>query len=682
MFQRAVMSKPTPLPRFRSYRDVTRSCAHIIRPKPHMAGSAWASRYLNYDFGALPWHAELLDALTDPMTAEVALIGPSQIGKSEIGLSWMGYCVERDPGPFMFCQQSRNDADDFEKRRLKPFIRKHRVIRECLLDDNNSDNVHLKQFRGMVLSLGWPVTSYFTARPVRYGWLDDFDQFPRDIGGTEKESGQGDAWGLLDGRMPSFEGREVKFASSSPAREDESGIEALVVDSTDERLQPVCPSCGDRVEFDTIRDLKFERGTSKEAAESAYVECPKNGCVLVPEDKFKLFASLATLPNKGFVAANPSHGGRRRGFRIDGLFGMRSWSEIARKWREAEIAFETRQDESKLRTFFNTVAGKNYRSRFSGEKPIDPKGLLDRRESGWKLGTVPRGPKVLNIVVDAQVDRFECAAIGTAADRETWLIDRWTVHVLDDGLTGVQPFVHKEHWKVLLPYFDRKYPMVDGERIVGYAPVLSIAVDTGGSDKAGDQSTEGAKFFWNAAVALGINATRITLLKGGSNVAAKLMPPGQFADQKAKGGVRRRSARLWIPNVHKIKNMIDARLRRTTPGPGYVHLPEDLSEEHILEITAEEMKDGKWKKLRARNETLDHLVYGEAALLKPPFAQSQTHMRWIPKGFGILWPKKSANGEPVKPVQAPLQDQNTAKPASRRRPAKRPGAKSWMGRLK
>ena len=78
MFQRAVMSKPTPLPRFRSYRDVTRSCAHIIRPKPHMAGSGWASRYLNYDFGALPWHAELLDALTDPMTAEVALIGPSQ----------------------------------------------------------------------------------------------------------------------------------------------------------------------------------------------------------------------------------------------------------------------------------------------------------------------------------------------------------------------------------------------------------------------------------------------------------------------------------------------------------------------------------------------------------------------------------------------------------------------------
>src|SRR5690606_5677961 len=116
--------------------------------------------------------------------------------------------------------------------------------------------------------------------------------------------------------------------------------------------------------------------------------------------------------------------------------------------------WETRQDEGPLRTFWNTKAGKNYRSKLSGEKPIAVETLEARLEDSWKLGEIPRGPKVINITVDVQHDRFECAAIGTAAGRESWLIDRFAIHALDDGLTHVQPFVHKEHWKVLLPLFD------------------------------------------------------------------------------------------------------------------------------------------------------------------------------------------------------------------------------------
>ena len=59
---------PRPLPPFRNYRDVTRSVASLVRPKQNLNGSEWSRKYLNYDFGALPWHAEVLNALTDPLT--------------------------------------------------------------------------------------------------------------------------------------------------------------------------------------------------------------------------------------------------------------------------------------------------------------------------------------------------------------------------------------------------------------------------------------------------------------------------------------------------------------------------------------------------------------------------------------------------------------------------------------
>lgn len=677
---------PPTIPPFETGFDILARVAHLYRPKAHLTVSQWAERHIaHYDPEALPFLAEIMDACSDPDTSEVADMGPAQGGKSLIGEAFIGWSIEHDPADFLVCQPDKALMQDFVVRRINPLVANTPVLKSALLPAANADNIFLKQFRGMLLTSIWPLGSQFRARPVPRGWLDDYDQFAEDI------EGQGNAIKLLDGRQTTFEGRDTKLVSSSPAREDGGGIEAFVAGGTDERLQPVCPQCNERIELDIKRDLKFnDKGTLDEAEQSAHVVCPANGCWLEPSDRRRLLDSMKLLPNRGFVASRPASGKRRRTFRRDGLLAFTSWSKLAREWRDAQMAWEARQDESPLRTFFNVKGGQNYRSVRSGEKPVAAEALKSRRESGWLLGTVPRGPKVLNLLIDVQHDRFECGVVGAAKDREQWLVDRFAIDVLDDGLTQVAPFTHAEHWKVLLPLFDRKYPLAElGEdgKPVGHAPILSVVIDTGGSDKKGDQATAGAKYFWNAARALGVHPSRITLVKGGSKPTGKLMPPGQFADQKIKGGARRSSARLWIPNVHVIKNMIDARLRRTAPGPGYIHLPENLADDHIEEITAEELKDGKWVKLRARNETLDILVYSEAALLKPPFAQSRTDMAWVPKDFRIRWP----SGKRVDPPVADGVDQAVAQLAHPADPVGVPKArksrpvprqKGWMSRLR
>lgn len=672
------------IPPFETGFQIVRRLAHLARPKESLTVSAWAERYIkHYDPDALPFLAEIMDALSDPETCEVGDMGPAQGGKSTVGEAFICWSIEQDPAPFMVVQPDRLAMETFIKTRINPLVSGIAVLKAQLAPSASADNMHVKLFRGMNLYSAWPVENHFRQRSICRGWLDDFDGFPTNAEGQIDIEGKGSAVGLLDGRMTVFKGRDTKLISSSPALGENAGIEPFIAGGTDERLWPVCPSCGERFEIDLIRDLRFDKGEPELAAQTAYVMCPLNGCELRPEARHQLLASLKGLPNRGFIASRPEAGKYRRTFRRDGLLAFTPWPDLARQKRAAEIEWEARQDEGPLKDFYNVKAGRNYRSQLSGEKPVAAQELKARREKGWKLGTVPRGPVVLNITVDAQHDRFECTAIGTGEAREKWLVDRFAIHVLSDGLTAISPFVHKEHWKVLLPLFDRKYPLAeksaDGKPI-GYAPVLSVTVDTGGSDKKGDQATEGAKYFWEAARALGIPPSRITLVKGASRPDAPLLAPAKFADQKVKGGAKRSSAKLWLAGVNKIKNIIDARLRRTQPGPGYIHLPGDLADEYLDEMTAEELEKGKWVKKRPRNETWDLLVYDEVAILKPPFAQSSNHMRWVPPAFRIEWPEAvAADVAEVAQTEAASPSPEVMKnTAPRAQAARAPAGQKWI----
>ncbi|ABQ68552.1 phage terminase GpA [Rhizorhabdus wittichii RW1] len=599
-----------------------RRVASIIRPKASLTVSQWAIEHLGYDPETLPWQMEIMDALGDPEVAEVGLMGPAQAGKSEIGLAWLGWSIEHDPAGFMICQPSKVLTQDFVVRRVAPMIKSTSALRGQLLSEVGADNMFLKQFRAMLLTSIWPTAENFRARPVPRGWVDDYDAIDANI------EGKGSAVSLMDDRAATFEGRDTKFISSSPADEKGGKIEAFVKGGTHERLMPPCPHCEERIEIDLRRDLRFDDSGSADLAEqTAHVVCSKNGCIIEPHHKRTMIDAMARLPGRGFVVTNLDAGRRRRTFSADGLLCFRSWGRLARQWREAQIEWETLQSEAGLVGFFNGKAGYNYRSILSGEPPIEIKTLAARRRKGWKLGTVPAGVKVIVITVDVQANRFECAAVGYGDGLECWVIDRWTIETLADGLTSVQPLRYREHWAALLPLFSRDWPLADGSGQAAQA--LTVAIDARGGES--DLVTG----FWHLCVAAGIHRNRVTLLQGGNNPRAELISRARRSDEKAGGGVKRNSPAKWTVNVHALKNILDARLRREKPGPGYIHFPEDFRELHFDELTAEEKQDGKWKKIRPRNETLDLMVMSYAALLRSPFAGTRTTMSWVPREYRV-----------------------------------------------
>ncbi|API58286.1 hypothetical protein BSL82_02340 [Tardibacter chloracetimidivorans] len=656
-----------PVPPFETGMELVARIAQMVRPPEHLTVSQWAQRHLGYDPSVMPWQVVVMDALSDPETAEVGLLGPAQQGKSEIGLSWLGWSIEHDPADLLICQPDKTMMQDFVVRRIQPMVDRTAALKERLL----VDNIFLKQFRGSLLASVWPVASQFTARPIPRGWLDDYDQLPDDI------DGQGSAVKLLDGRQTQFEGRDTKFVSSSPAREDGGGIEAFCAGGSDESLHPRCPSCGDRWQIDIRTDLKFEgKGSPDEAEASAHVVCGANGCILEPIERLKMIQDLANLPDAGFVAKHPEIR-RRRGFSVDGLMGFTSWGKLAREWRQAQLAWESRQDESELRAFMNTRGGHNFRSQMAGARALKAEDFADRREK-WRLGTVPPGAKVLVASVDNQIDRFEVAVWGYGDGLECWAIDRFAITVLEDGLTQIDPGHRAEHWLTLISQvLNRTYPLaMDGGQRV---PILTMAVDTGGIDGASDNA---AKMF-RAAVEMGVHPNRITLIKGGNNPKGQPLPPPTYLDRKAKGQAIRTGPALFVPNVHLFKDVIAQRLRREASGPGFYHFPEDFDAVWFQELTAEERKNGKWEKIRARNETWDLAVYGYVAIYRPPYAGSRTHMRWVPQGFRVPEPREGA--EPA-PIDAAEESQSlrppAAKPGKRKMPVRPRRSGGWMGRLK
>lgn len=695
------------IPPFKTGADIIRSQAHNAEPSEKLTLTEWAIRDRDYDPEVLPWQPEVMDALSDPDVAEIGMQKPVQCGATRMGVDWTGWVIDNDPDNMLISHPDRLLAEKFVKGRLDPMIESTPRVKRKLKPAGNANNQWIKLFQGMMLATVWPVPSQFAQISARYGWLDDFDQYDENIGAVAGEGGHGSAIKLLEGRFTAFEGREKKFVSSSPADDKGGKIEAFVASGTDERLQPRCPHCGDRWEIELLRDLRFKpNGSADEAERTAHVICAANGCILQPADRRTLLAGLAELPARGFVPANPDASRRRRTFRVDGLMGLTTWPKLAREWREAQIAWEARQDESELRTFVNTKAGRNYRSQLSGEKPLDGETLKLRREQGFMAGTIPAGVKVWGIQVDVQFNRVECQAFGWGDDLEGWVLKRWPIDVLDDGLTTLAPFSHPEHSAVLLPLFNMRLPLADGS---GQSPPpLTVQLDVGGGGAKGEGATEFAKAFWNAARALGIHKSRITLTKGGNSLTGDLMPRAKFAEQKRSGGPKRTSAELWLPNVHRLKHIIDARLRRTDPGPGYIHLPggktgggklkpgQDehatgrLLDAHVDEITAEELQKGKWVKIRPRNETLDLLIAAYASILRPPFAQSRTHMRWVPEAFRVpdqSGPTTRRNEKKAKAAPAPAVPPPSPKPPSPPpRPSRqgrwvkprRPGP--WLGR--
>src|SRR5579863_2788848 len=559
-----------------------------LRPDELLALSEWADANITlsskdsaepgpYQTSRTPYVREIAEALSpSSATSRIVMMAGSQLGKTRIGLNWIGYIIDKAPGPMLFVEPTLLMAKKVSKQRLATMVATTPAL-TCKVSEARSrdsgNTMFEKEFPGgMLMVTGANSATGLRSMPIRYLFLDEVDGYPADV------DDEGDPVGLAEARTTTFARRKV-FLTSTPTIKGLSRIESEFEASDQRRYFLPCPHC-------QFKDwLRWERLQWPEG-EPDQVKLLCVGCGALIEERHKNAMLAAGEWRATAECADP----RVAGFHISTLYappGWRSWAELVREWLDAQ------KDTARLKKFVNTVLAETWEER--GES-IQAQGLRGRVENYG--AEVPAGVGVLLASVDVQGDRLELAVKGYGAGEESWLV----------ALSQVNGDPAKsEPWFELDELLKQTYTCVGGRELS-----IRIAV----IDSGGLHTDEVYKFCKvRETRRIGELIQHVYAIKGVGGAGREI------TGRPSTGN--RYGVKLFPIGVDTAKDTVFSRMKIAAPGPGYLHLPAWIDDEYLEQLTAEKAvrkyKKGvgavrEYVKLRDRNEGLDLEVYALAAL--------------------------------------------------------------------
>jgi phage terminase large subunit GpA-like protein len=583
--------------------DIIRAWARGLAPDPALTVSEWADRYRilssrasseagRYRTDRTPYMRAIMDALSPAHPArKIVFMKAAQVGATEAGNNWIGYCIHQVPGPFLAVQPTTDLAKRLSQQRIEPLIEESPELRAIVLPARSRDSgntVLAKRFAGGQLILAGANSAVgLRSMPARWLFLDEVDAYPGDV------DGEGDPIALAEARTRTFGHRRKIFIVSTPTVKGLSRIEREFEETDQRRYFVPCPHCR------FMQWLKFERlRWDKGKPETAQYVCENCERAIPEHCKTEMLAAGEWRPTAKAVDPHVI------GFHISGLYspvGWLSWAQIARDWEAAQ------GNDALLKTAKNTLLGETWQER--GEAP-DWRRLYER-EKEHALGTIPEGGLVLTAGADVQADRIEVDVWAWGRGLESWLID----HVVLEGETS-GPAV----WRELTKLLSRTWPHTCG----AIMQIARLAIDSG------DGRTTSQVYGWVRGFGAGV-AVAVKGVEGFDRSAPVDGP--SYVDVTEAGRKYRRGLKLWkvCGAVFKSETYRFLRLPRPTAEElaagaafpeGFIHIAHGVTAEWVKQLTAEQLtavRDRRgftrmeWRQVRERNEALDCRVYARAA---------------------------------------------------------------------
>lgn len=592
-----------------------------------------------------PWSAEETPYMIEPMNTlasreheAVVFIGPSRAGKT-MGLldAWISYVVTGDPGDMLVVQMTQEKAREYSKTRIDRAIRHSPKMAALMSPSGHDDNTHDKLFRhGMWLKIGWPSATQLSSSDYRYVAMTDYDRMPDSI------DGEGDGFGLGLTRTRTFMSRGMCMVETSPGREitDPNWMAATphegppcgggigIYNRSDRRrFYWPCPHCGEYHQAepglslfrslppeDELVEIIRAADLTDLAKQHARIACPSCGEVIYPESKQGMIQSGKWLRDGQRIDAHGNITGQGMtssiaGFWLGGVAAAyQSWHKLILAYLQALREYVLTGGEDALQKTTNTDQA----------MPYLPRALTDSAQDAGARKTdgtlqrfmVPAEARFLVSAVDVQggtKGRFIVQVHAIGRDLEQWIVDRYEITRGPRGEdTQVDPSGYAEDWNVLTQrVINATYRVGDGREM----RVLLTAVDTGG-----ESGVSANAYAWYRRLKAAGLASRVMLVKGGSG---KQESPVTKANARDPKGKPLRDVPLAMIATDFFKDIVAGQRRRRSPGPGFMHYPSWLPESFFDELAAEiREKNGKWKKIRARNEALDLWVYALAICWK------------------------------------------------------------------
>ena len=542
-----------------------------------------------------PYLREIMDNLSaSSPVKETVLMKAAQLGGSESGNNWIGYVMSEEPGPMMMVQPAITLAKQYSQRNIAPMIRACPVLQEVVKDVRvrDSGNTTLrKEFPGgLLVIVGAESAAGLRSMPVKNLFMDEVDAYPADV------EGEGDPVDLAMARTRTFARKKI-LEVSTPTVAGESRIEKAYLETDQRRYFVPCPHCGHMHTLIWEHFIIPSDDDGNKLPDKAHMVCPECGAIIEEWQKTQM------LENGEWRMTNPQRASKtRRGYHINSLYspvGLFSWAEIAQKW------LEIKKDQSRLKTFINTVLGETWSE---DTEIIDYEQLYNSRRYVYPA-PLPDDVLVLTAAVDTQDNRLEYELKGWGVDHRSWGIEYGVI--LGDPQ---QP----EVWKHLDEWLMRQWRYADGIPL----SISCTCIDSGG------HATDNVYDFCKNR-----EYRRVYAIKGRGGSGVPLISRPSTANRK---GVN-----LFTLGVDGGKETVMARLKVTDESmPGYCYYPMGEDEQpvngydmkYFKGLTVERrrpkyvrgrLKYEWYKPSGARNEPLDLAVYNTAALeiLNPPMEQ-------------------------------------------------------------
>jgi phage terminase large subunit GpA-like protein len=590
------MSAATP-----EIRGVLKRVLALAALPPSLTVAEWADEYrcLSSESSAkqgkwrsLPWQIKPMEDVTDPDVRAIVLMWASQVGgKTEVINNAIGYFIDSDPSPILMLQPTVEMAESWSKERFTPMLRDTTRLRGKVRDaksrDANNTILHKSFPGGHLTVVGANAPSGLAMRPIRVVLFDESDRYPKSAGV------EGDPRALARKRTESF-WDAVEIETSTPTVKGASAIEIsfegkLEEDGTrkggtDKNYFFVpCSVCG------VFQTLKWAQVKFPEGAENTFYECEACGGHWTDEMR------QAAIWDGEWRATAPFHG--RRGYHLNGIYCLfKAQKGFRNRLHQMVVQFLEAKagGPETLKTWTNTFLAETWEE--EGEQP-DVVEVMSRAEAYGPV--LPAGVLALVAAGDAQRDRLEGLILGVGLGFELWAIQL--------GRFMGSP-EREEVWTAFDQFLEQEFEHPSGAKL----RIVRTFIDSG--DKP-----EAVYRFCKARHSRGVYP-----IKGATTPASPLCGlPRKWGSVKVTG---------FLVGTDTAKGLIYDRLKIVEPGPRCIHFPigfgfdREFFEQLAAEKLTTEFRNGfprrVWKKVRDRNEGLDMMGYGIAAVenLRPALA--------------------------------------------------------------
>jgi phage terminase large subunit GpA-like protein len=615
-----------------------------IEPRERLGIVEWSEKYRvltgktgsvsgRWSWDVAPYMIEPAMALEDWHVRQVTIQGPTQFGKTELSLNFLGHAICEDPAPYMIVMPSEDACKERIRNRVRPMIESceeegtgRNPLLEALggnIENLNSDGS--TNFRSMLLFPAWAKSSTtLSDRAVGKLVLDEVKEFETSVGRQSDPvslakrrlrtylfhtllvtSSPTDSSSLLHREMVAGDRRQAWVPCCHcggyqrpdwshvglDKRDDGRTLLAAGVYAAGGHARWVCPHCGacwsesDRMAAVT-KVLWCPDGVTP-VSETVYEDLPaaRVNALWTHRAEARAAIDAAGIRLEGDETA--SHLAEHCSYRVGGLLLHTQFLTVDRMAAEFAAAQEHKRagDIQPLRDWVNNQLGEE----FNEAEASTDETILARRRDEYVRGVVPTGQRcILTAGVDVQADHLYAAVWAWGYMYETWLVD-WAV--IETGDTRLV-----EHWSMLSDYLSRTWPICGSE---GGERVSLALIDHQFNSEAVEQYIRHCPAHVRVEACMGEDWLRERIVRGRMGTRRD---PGRH-----KRGAWSGDTPLWRLSTGDFKSrwarMIEGVDR---DGPGRVHLPVDTTEELMHQMSSEYLRTtrsrGQTKKQWVRRE--------------------------------------------------------------------------------